>query len=45
MMKALNSYNGGLDMAVQIKNLTKEQIDNICRAIGDSFYDHDYGDP
>lgn len=23
-------------MAVQIKNLTNEQIDNICRAIGDS---------
>ena len=31
-------------MAVQVKDLTSEQIDNICRAIGDSFYDHDYGD-
>ena len=31
-------------MAVQVKNLSKEEIDKICRAIGDSFYDHDYGE-
>ncbi|MBQ7919025.1 MAG: GNAT family N-acetyltransferase [Lachnospiraceae bacterium] len=31
-------------MAVQVKNLPIEQIDIICRAIGDSFYDHDYGE-
>lgn len=31
-------------MVVQVKNLTEEQIDTICRGIGDSFYDHDYGD-
>lgn len=30
-------------MAVQVKNLSKEQIDIICREIGDAFYDHDYG--
>lgn len=28
---------------IQVKDLTKEQIDEICREIGDSFYDHDYG--
>ncbi|MBQ9142071.1 MAG: GNAT family N-acetyltransferase [Lachnospiraceae bacterium] len=31
-------------MAVQVKNLSTEQIDEIARAIGDSFYDHDYGE-
>ena len=31
-------------MAVQVKNLSTEEIDKICRAIGDSFYDHDYGE-
>ena len=31
-------------MAVQVKNLSTEQIDEIVRAIGDSFYDHDYGE-
>ncbi|MGN0655685.1 MAG: GNAT family N-acetyltransferase [Ruminiclostridium sp.] len=31
-------------MAIQVKNLSDEQIDKISRAIGDSFYDHDYGD-
>ena len=30
-------------MAVQVKNLSKEKIDEISRAIGDSFFDHDYG--
>lgn len=30
-------------MAVKVKDLSTEQIDRICRAIGDSFYDHDYG--
>lgn len=31
-------------MAIQVKSLSTEQIDKICRAIGDSFYDYDYGD-
>lgn len=31
-------------MAVQVKSLSTEQIDEIARAIGDSFYDHDYGE-
>lgn len=31
-------------MAVQVKKLSTEQIDEIARAIGDSFYDHDYGE-
>lgn len=31
-------------MALQVKDLSNEQIDKICRAIGDSFFDHDYGD-
>lgn len=31
-------------MVVQVKKLSEAQIDNICRAIGDSFFDHDYGD-
>lgn len=31
-------------MAVQVKHLSTEEIDKICRAIGNSFYDHDYGD-
>lgn len=31
-------------MAVQVKNLSDELIDTICRAIGDSFFDHDYGE-
>lgn len=31
-------------MAVQVKNLSAEEIDEIGRAIGDSFYDHDYGE-
>ena len=31
-------------MAVQVKNLSTEQIEEIARAIGDSFYDHDYGE-
>lgn len=30
-------------MAMRVKNLSKKEIDEICRAIGDSFYDHDYG--
>lgn len=29
---------------IQVKNLSEEQIDEIGRAIGDSFFDHDYGD-
>lgn len=31
-------------MEVQVKNLEEEQINEIARAIGDSFYDHDYGE-
>lgn len=31
-------------MTVQVTNLSQEQIDKIARAIGDSFFDHDYGD-
>lgn len=31
-------------MAVQVKNLSAEEIDEIGRAVGDSFYDHDYGE-
>lgn len=31
-------------MAIQVKNLSSEQIDEIGRAIGDSFFDHNYGD-
>ena len=31
-------------MAVQVKSLSTEQIDEIARAIGDSFYDHAYGE-
>ncbi len=29
---------------IQLKDLTKEQIAEIGRAIGNSFYDHDYGE-
>lgn len=29
---------------MQVKNLSKEQIDKICDAIGEAFYEHDYGD-
>lgn len=29
---------------IQLKNLSTEQIDEIGRAIGNSFYDHDYGE-
>lgn len=29
---------------IQLKNLSKEQINEIGRAIGNSFYDHDYGE-
>lgn len=29
---------------IQLKNLSKEQIAEIGRAIGNSFYDHDYGE-
>ena len=29
---------------IQLKNLTKEQIAEIGKAIGNSFYDHDYGE-
>lgn len=31
-------------MAVKVKNLSEEQLDEIGRAIGDSFFEHDYGD-
>lgn len=34
----------GAKKAVQVTNLSQEQIDKIARAIGDSFFDHDYGD-
>lgn len=30
-------------LAVQVKNLSEQQIDEISREIGDAFYDHDYG--
>lgn len=29
---------------IQLKNISKEQIAEIGRAIGNSFYDHDYGE-
>lgn len=30
-------------MGVKVTNLSEEEIDRICREIGDSFFDHDYG--
>lgn len=31
-------------MMIQVKDLSEEEIDKICRAIGNSFYDHKYGE-
>ena len=30
-------------MAIKVTNLSNEKIDEICREIGDAFFDHDYG--
>ena len=29
---------------IQVKDLSEEEIDKICRTIGNSFYDHKYGE-
>ena len=28
---------------VKVTNLSEEELDRICREIGDSFFDHEYG--
>ena len=34
----------GQNKMIQVKNLSEEQVAEIGRALGNSFYDHDYGE-